>query len=462
MQNPQQIINYWQAQRPHCPVQFHAIHVSYTDPDTRKLRAVQRIYEEDHFKQSQSALVVGDTTEKSVENIRYSVLYGDYLHPMYTPVHIPTVDFSLIPVEHRPYVYPSCGHVFAYHSMLDTARPKQCPLCRTVGVFVPMAFTYEPCLDTLSQWSRHSSRTIAAPTHVFNPCGHVASIETVRKWATIPLPLARHQHHSPINLSYNSRSHPENRSSASNRVTPSRAINRSATAEPRVRSVSNSQHIANQMRRSGNEEGEEALDSDEDDNFHAEEFYCHRGICPFCAQPLHPSRPFAKLVIQFDTCGNESVDSQDSVDNYCSPIPCKTEASKRDTLDEVLCQWEMEDLQHPDRYLQALLQCQRYLFRSWHASTESRTIRMLSSLNSSRNSSKRLHSVSSTDTSESSSLSASALSIMPDSDSSELIQSEDYAMDHSLIDLDSSPCEAPAYEWYRSYPVYAPQVLNTL
>jgi hypothetical protein len=216
------------------------------------------------------------------------------------------------------------------------------------------------------------------------------------------------------------------------------------------------------MRRSGNEEGEEALDSDEDDNFHAEEFYCHRGICPFCAQPLHPSRPFAKLVIQFDTCGNESVDSQDSVDNYSSPIPCKTEASKRDTLDEVLCQWEMEDLQHPDRYLQALLQCQRYLFRSWHASTESRTIRMLSSLNSSSNSSKRLHSVSSTDTSESSSLSASALSIVPDSDSSELIQSEDYAMDHSLIDLDSSPCEAPANEWCRSYPVYAPQVLNTL
>lgn len=42
-----------------------------------------------------------------------------------------------------------------------TLRP--CPLCRSKGPFVPIAFSFE------------SSICSGKPTHVFNPCGHVAS-----------------------------------------------------------------------------------------------------------------------------------------------------------------------------------------------------------------------------------------------------------------------------------------------
>ena len=57
-------------------------------------------------------------------------------------------------------VFPACGHVHGYHVNL-IGRP--CPMCRTVGPFVPIAFAFEPAVCQ------------AKPTHVFNPCGHAAS-----------------------------------------------------------------------------------------------------------------------------------------------------------------------------------------------------------------------------------------------------------------------------------------------
>lgn len=95
-------------------------------------------------------------------------------------MHIPFVDYQHIPENHRPYVYPACGHVHAYHKSLASARQPQCPVCRTLGPFVPLIFSYDPVLDS------------GSPTHVFNPCGHMASLDMCRKWSAIPRPV----HHS--------------------------------------------------------------------------------------------------------------------------------------------------------------------------------------------------------------------------------------------------------------------------
>jgi hypothetical protein len=76
------------------------------------------------------------------------------------PFHIPTTDYSNIAEGLRSYVFPACGHVHGYHKSLE-GRP--CPLCRTRGPFVPIAFAFEPAI------------CYRRPTHVFNPCGHAAS-----------------------------------------------------------------------------------------------------------------------------------------------------------------------------------------------------------------------------------------------------------------------------------------------
>jgi hypothetical protein len=89
------------------------------------------------------------------------------------PLHIPTVDYQHIEEEKRSYVFPACGHVHGYHKSLE-GRP--CPLCRRAGVFVPIAFAFQPAICASPK-----------PTCVFNPCGHVASRRVCEQWASRPL-----------------------------------------------------------------------------------------------------------------------------------------------------------------------------------------------------------------------------------------------------------------------------------
>lgn len=65
---------------------------------------------------------------------------------------------------------------FSYRATLLILRP--CPLCRTSGAFVPVSLTFEESFGS------------GTPSHVFNPCGHVASLEVYYQCILIILYLA--------------------------------------------------------------------------------------------------------------------------------------------------------------------------------------------------------------------------------------------------------------------------------
>jgi hypothetical protein len=155
--DPTRAVELLNSLKPQCPVLFNEISFSYVDARERLQRARTRAYEA-------SALGV-----------------------VPSGVQVPVVDYSHLPEGNRPYVFPSCGHIFSYHQSLE-GRP--CPLCRREGAFVPIAFSFEPSICD------------KFPTHVFNPCGHVASNETCERWAQLLLPSriitdARHVHMCP-------------------------------------------------------------------------------------------------------------------------------------------------------------------------------------------------------------------------------------------------------------------------
>ncbi|KTF74371.1 hypothetical protein cypCar_00039802 [Cyprinus carpio] len=93
--------------------------------------------------------------------------------------------------DKQPWVYLACGHVHGYHdwghrSERDPNAQRECPMCRTVGPYVPLWLGCEPAfyVDT------------GAPTHAFVPCGHVCSEKSARYWAEIPLPHGTHAFHA--------------------------------------------------------------------------------------------------------------------------------------------------------------------------------------------------------------------------------------------------------------------------
>jgi hypothetical protein len=129
--------------KPQCPVLFNEITFSYQDSQEQLQLARSRAYDASAL----SAYVRG--------------------------VPVPLADYSHLSEENRPYVFPACGHIFAYHRSIE-GRP--CPLCRQEGPFVPIAFSFEPSICG------------SMPTHVFNPCGHVASQEVCEQWANMWMP----------------------------------------------------------------------------------------------------------------------------------------------------------------------------------------------------------------------------------------------------------------------------------
>lgn len=132
------VVAHLNSLKPHCPVLFSDIIFTYSDIRERTTQ-------------------VYNNADRDGSLVRY---------PRGVPV--PVVDHSDLKEENRPYVYPACGHIFAYHKSIQS-RP--CPLCRKEGPFVPLAFNFEPtiCGDL--------------PTHVFNPCGHISSLKTCKYWS---------------------------------------------------------------------------------------------------------------------------------------------------------------------------------------------------------------------------------------------------------------------------------------
>ena len=86
-----------------------------------------------------------------------------------------TLPYLTLPYLTLPYLtLPYLTLPYLTLPFVPPARP--CPLCRKKGAFVPIAFAFEPAIC-------YSAR----PTHVFNPCGHVASRMVCEKWSKIPM-----------------------------------------------------------------------------------------------------------------------------------------------------------------------------------------------------------------------------------------------------------------------------------
>ncbi|XP_064780815.1 E3 ubiquitin-protein ligase pellino homolog 2-like isoform X1 [Oncorhynchus masou masou] len=125
------------------------------------------------------------------------------------PVGLSTLAFPSLPRSHsfpflpsleerQPWVYLTCGHVHGRHDWgqrperrearggegeggISKVR-RECPLCRSVGPYVPLWLGCEPAVYV----------DAGAPTYAFVPCGHVCSERTAKYWADTPLPHGTH------------------------------------------------------------------------------------------------------------------------------------------------------------------------------------------------------------------------------------------------------------------------------
>ncbi|XP_076343406.1 uncharacterized protein LOC143243660 [Tachypleus tridentatus] len=82
--------------------------------------------------------------------------------------------------EKQPYVYLICGHVQGLHDWGQDKNSdgRTCPMCLKVGPIVKLCMGIEPAFYVDS----------GPPTFAFNPCGHMASEQTVKYWASVPIP----------------------------------------------------------------------------------------------------------------------------------------------------------------------------------------------------------------------------------------------------------------------------------
>jgi len=86
------------------------------------------------------------------------------------------------PVSILPLVFPACGHLVSNHTsntVLDT-----CPICRKKGPLTQLRFDYHRALLAPDQSPGH----LGAPTHVFNPCGHLTFELQAKHWAGLCIP----------------------------------------------------------------------------------------------------------------------------------------------------------------------------------------------------------------------------------------------------------------------------------
>lgn len=84
----------------------------------------------------------------------------------------------------QPYVYLKCGHVQGLHDWGATklSNQRKCPICFSVGTVSKLTIGIEPSFYVDSK----------ELTHVFNPCGHMASEKTIKYWCSVKIPHGTH------------------------------------------------------------------------------------------------------------------------------------------------------------------------------------------------------------------------------------------------------------------------------
>ena len=175
--------------------------------------------------------------------------------------HISNENTGAVTDTYRPMIFTACGHVHGYCSRLQDAG--KCPLCREVGPLVPLVFPFCSSIDT------------GRPTHVFNPCGHAASLEAITYWAetgpsfgnisrsATTVPVQAHSNNPGnlhVDVDHNTSNNTHSRSSTH------------ATSDAAI-DYSSRRHVTLEGQR----------------RVH---------ICPFCTAHLSRNKPYSKIILQ--------------------------------------------------------------------------------------------------------------------------------------------------------------------
>ncbi|XP_063255691.1 E3 ubiquitin-protein ligase pellino homolog 2 isoform X1 [Prinia subflava] len=130
-------------------------------------------------------------TQKHIEALRQEINAARPQCPVgLNTLAFPSINRKDVVEEKQPWAYLSCGHVHGYHNWghrSDTeANERECPMCRTVGPYVPLWLGCEAGFYV----------DAGPPTHAFTPCGHVCSEKSAKYWSQIPLPHGTHAFHA--------------------------------------------------------------------------------------------------------------------------------------------------------------------------------------------------------------------------------------------------------------------------
>ena len=79
------------------------------------------------------------------------------------------------------YCYTECGHVHAFHKMLEN---QPCSLCRRVGPFVQIKYNFCEQID------------FGKPICIFNPCGHICSKQCALEYSMLKMPVIYDHDHA--------------------------------------------------------------------------------------------------------------------------------------------------------------------------------------------------------------------------------------------------------------------------
>ncbi|XP_075470867.1 E3 ubiquitin-protein ligase pellino homolog 2 isoform X2 [Ascaphus truei] len=130
-------------------------------------------------------------TQKHIEALRQEINAARPQCPVgLNTLAFPSINRKDVVEEKQPWAYLTCGHVHGYHNWghrSDTeANERECPMCRTVGPYVPLWLGCEAGFYV----------DAGPPTHAFSPCGHVCSEKSAKYWSQIPLPHGTHAFHA--------------------------------------------------------------------------------------------------------------------------------------------------------------------------------------------------------------------------------------------------------------------------
>uniref|UniRef100_A0A6I8NRD8 Pellino E3 ubiquitin protein ligase family member 2 n=2 Tax=Ornithorhynchus anatinus TaxID=9258 RepID=A0A6I8NRD8_ORNAN len=130
-------------------------------------------------------------TQKHIEALRREINAARPQCPVgLNTLAFPSISRKEVVEEKQPWAYLTCGHVHGHHNWGHRsdaeANERECPMCRTVGPYVPLWLGCEAGFYV----------DAGPPTHAFAPCGHVCSEKSARYWSQIPLPHGTHAFHA--------------------------------------------------------------------------------------------------------------------------------------------------------------------------------------------------------------------------------------------------------------------------